>query len=341
MINANLNYTALDKQTKFTAHDFTPEQLSTAGLDKFVRAQTAFQVAFYVLAGFFAVGLAVNLTAMIQGSEIIWAALLAQIIWAAIFVAIGFILPRRMLNSKFKVLKFALDNNLKFDARSHTASSEPLLFRLGHSQKVSDILTWPSGENCLGNFRYTVGSGKNQHTYHLKFATLKLPRRLPHLLLNSKNNNFASDVSGFKVEKLKLEGDFAKTFTLYAPPSHRIDALQVFTPDVMAALLDHGARYDYEILDDRLYIYSPNFALGKEEAMKTFLESTTRLAAELSHQAKNYKDTSAQTFAENTVNESGARLQRKGWSRQVWIIIIAVVLFILYNVFMIIRTFNT
>jgi hypothetical protein len=32
--------------------------------------------------------------------------------------------------------------------------------------------------------------------------------------------------------------------------------LQIFTPDVMALLIDHGAAWDVEIVDDNLFVYS-------------------------------------------------------------------------------------
>lgn len=81
-----------------------------------------------------------------------------------------------------------------------------------------------------------------------------------HYLLDGKANN---RLGGGSVawslhtnQKLLLEGDFNKHFTLYCPPGRERDALQIFTPDVMAQLIDHGAAWDVEIVDDNLFVYA-------------------------------------------------------------------------------------
>lgn len=328
----NLNYAALEKDAKFTISDFTPEQLEKAGLAKTSRTVKLINILLVVLASINLFGLIMG---AINGSIDNWPQVFVQIIWITAIIVVIFFIPKWHLNSKLKILKFAHDNGLDYDSSSRKPVSEQIMFKLGHSQKVNDVLSWPGDENQLARFSYTVGHGKSQQTYTMNYMMLKLPRRLPHLLLNSHKNTFAPEISGYKVEKLKLEGDFAKTFTLYAPPQYRVDALQVFTPDVMAALIDHGALYDYEILDDRLYIYASSFALTKKDTLQSFLNSAERLATEFSHQAKSCKDTAAQSFAENTIAETGARLQKKQWSlsSQTIIVIVIIAAFVLFNIF--------
>ncbi|MCL2037795.1 hypothetical protein FWG95_02210 [Candidatus Saccharibacteria bacterium] len=336
MINANLNYNALEKDARFDINDFTPQQIETAGLEKTGRQMKIFRVILYFFGGFTAFGFLMNLVGLFErGGDSGWSfsQIFMQTIWLVLIILFIVKAPRWFLRTKLRLLKFAQDNGLKYDARVRKPTEDLMIFKLGHSQKISDIISWPNQENHLGRFTYTVGHGKNQQTYTYSYVAIKLPRRLPHLFINSKKNMINPQISGYKVEKLKLEGDFPKTFVVYAPPQYRVDALQVLAPNVMASLLDHGWQYDYEIIDDWLYIFSGSYSFNSKKTMQSLLESAARLAPEISHQAKNYKDAATQTFSENVIAESGARIEKKKWSRQMWIMVIVVTLSILYMIF--------
>src|SRR5690606_15087483 len=105
----------------------------------------------------------------------------------------------------------------------------------------------------IGSYRYTTGSGKNKSTHTWGYAAIKLPRKLPNMLLDARNNNslFGTNlpVSYRRDQVLSLEGDFDKYFTLYCPRQYERDALYVFTPDLMALLIDESAAFDVEIVD--------------------------------------------------------------------------------------------
>ena len=57
-------------------------------------------------------------------------------------------------------------------------------------------------------------------------------------------------------QRLSLEGDFDDHFTLYCPEEYERDALYLFTPDVMARLIDRVRGFDVEIIDDWLFLVS-------------------------------------------------------------------------------------
>ncbi|WP_431805149.1 hypothetical protein [Microbacterium sp. bgisy203] len=57
-------------------------------------------------------------------------------------------------------------------------------------------------------------------------------------------------------QRLRLEGDFDRFFTLYCPRGYERDALYLFTPDIMTRFIDRAAAFDIEIVDDWLFLYS-------------------------------------------------------------------------------------
>ena len=166
-----------------------------------------------------------------------------------------------------------------------------------------------------------------------------LTRPVPHLFLNGKKNAINPNTFGYKIEVLKLEGDFHKYFDVLVPSGYHIDALQILTPDVMSTLIDFGQEYDFELIDNQLYIYQGKL-LSKElfssaEILRGFLTAVNRIEAQFSKQAKTYSDTRAGNVASGLVAAEGARFQR----RQITVIssvIVFVIIFILYVVFFLI-----
>src|SRR6478609_9747463 len=72
------------------------------------------------------------------------------------------------------------------------------------------------------------------------------------------NYGFGSNLpaSFQRAQRLSLEGDFDRHFTLYCPEGYEQDALYLFTPDIMARFIDHAAQLDVEIVDDWLFLYA-------------------------------------------------------------------------------------
>lgn len=56
-------------------------------------------------------------------------------------------------------------------------------------------------------------------------------------------------------QKIDLESDFSKYFTLYAPKGYDADVRYIFTPDIMMSLIDESHHFDVELIDDKLYFY--------------------------------------------------------------------------------------
>jgi hypothetical protein len=131
-----------------------------------------------------------------------------------------------------------------------------MIFRSGGGGRDDEHFASTSGrETRFGNCSYSVGvSGDTQTSISRGYLAVRLDAPLPHLVLDAKANNglLATRLPGqfARDQVLQLEGDFDRYFTLYAPRQYERDALYVFTPDLMATLIDHGSDYDVEIVDD-------------------------------------------------------------------------------------------
>ena len=100
-----------------------------------------------------------------------------------------------------------------------------------------------------------------ERSIDLGYLAIALPRRVPHLVLDARTNDrgpFSSLLERPRSDQaLSLEGDFDRHFRLYAPHGYERDALYVFTPDLMALLIDETGDLDVELRDDRLIVYRP------------------------------------------------------------------------------------
>ena len=88
------------------------------------------------------------------------------------------------------------------------------------------------------------------------YIAIKLERAVPQLVLDAKRNGSSIPMMIGGSQKLALEGDFQKHFTLYAPKGYERDALYIMTPDLMALLIDETGDFDVEVVDDMLFVYA-------------------------------------------------------------------------------------
>ncbi|MFT2712041.1 MULTISPECIES: hypothetical protein [unclassified Clavibacter] len=116
------------------------------------------------------------------------------------------------------------------------------------------------------------------------YVMMRLPVPLPHIVLDSRRNNslFHSDLPEAvgRHQRVSLEGDFDRHFTLYCPVGAERDALYLFTPDVMARFIDTAAGLDVEIVDDHLFLYSPGGIITTDPAAWERLMETVEAVEE-------------------------------------------------------------
>lgn len=170
------------------------------------------------------------------------------------------ILSRGIWRRRLAITRFAAANGLDYAVKTPRPNFPGAIFALGSSRQAPERL-YRGGDRPLdlGNYQYTTGSGKSRRTHNWGYLAIKLDRMLPHMILDAKANNFLGTnlpVSFSRDQVLSLEGDFDRHFTLYCPKQYERDALYVFTPDLMARLIDEAALFDVEIVDDWMFLYS-------------------------------------------------------------------------------------
>ena len=161
----------------------------------------------------------------------------------------------------YRLDRFARANGMTFEPQ-HAAPPLPgMIFSIGDSRVATDLVRGHRPRFVeFANYRYVTGSGKNRTTHNWGYVAVKLDVPLPHMVLDAKGNNavFGSNLpAAFKSsQRLSLEGDFDRYFSLYCPEGYERDALYLFTPDIMARFIDNAAALDVEIVDDWLYLYA-------------------------------------------------------------------------------------
>jgi hypothetical protein len=161
----------------------------------------------------------------------------------------------------YRLAMFAQANGMKYAGAIAAPALPGMIFSRGSSRRATDAVRGDVPRFVeFANYRYTTGSGKNQTTHRWGYVAIKLDVPLPHIVLDALGNNGLFGASNLPAafdrdQRLSLEGDFDKYFTLSCPRGYERDALYLFTPDIMARFIDNAAALDVEIVDDWLFLY--------------------------------------------------------------------------------------
>lgn len=214
-----------------------------------------------------------------------------------------------------RIARFAQANDMTFSPVQGNPSYPGEIFLLGRDRQAIDHVTTSTGRFLdLGNYRWTTGSGKSQQTHTWGFMAMSLDRNMPNIVLDSKANNtiFGSNLPATldRSQILHLEGDFDRYFTLYCPAQYETDALYIFTPDLMALLIDEAAPFDVELVDDWMFLYSNHaFDMTNPLIYERLFSIADTVGAKALDQTEHYADARVGDFDANVVAPQGARLK--------------------------------
>lgn len=164
--------------------------------------------------------------------------------------------------TRFRVARFAAANGLEFVPRLVEPEAPGMIFDLGTDRVASEIVRLSTPRPVeIANYRYVKKTTKTHETFQWSYLAFTLDRELPHIVLDGVGNDSRLLGSNLPValataQRLSLEGDFDRHFTLYCPEGYETEALYLFTPDLMERFVDAGGDLDVEIVDDRLYVYA-------------------------------------------------------------------------------------
>jgi len=238
-------------------------------------------------------------------------------------------------NTTIRLRRFAAKNGFIFEHGQTIASDRPgTIFASGMARLFAALRTPSQYFFEIGNFQYIVNSGGTSNKFVYGFIRIKLPRRLPNLFLLSKRSGMPLPKTLQASQRLSLEGDFNKYFTVYAPSGYEPDALYILTPDIMQLFIEIAKDFTIEMVDDELYLYfKRKFNLTDPVTWHTYNQILQKISTKFNRQIDYYADDHVGDRSANIIAELGRRL-RTGWStcEIVFIgLIVACVMFLLYR----------
>jgi hypothetical protein len=256
----------------------------------------------------------------------------------SVFVIVAVILvtekitARKNANIGQRLEWLAKDNGWTYRYRVASLGYTGSLFSAGHTYEYSHIVS--SEDFDIGRCTFLTGSGKSQQRHHYGFIAMRLKKHMPHMLLDTKSNNlkaFGFDMSNLPVQfsksqKVSLEGDFDKYYTLYAPGDYGgVDVRYIFTPDLMQLLIENSTD-DIEIIDDKLYVYMGRHDVDKEEFWHRVEKFRSVLGSKLTARAGRYDD---DRTVDASIAPHGRRLKKGVSAAVIFVIIIYLLSFLL------------
>jgi hypothetical protein len=243
-------------------------------------------------------------------------AFIALIFGAALVFMIRAIRSRRTLTSLVQVEQFAAANGLRFDLQDPKGGyaggpwDDGQTWRLDHFQSTDGRVDY----GTVGK----TGKYKAVNPLEISYLAIRLDRMLPHIVLRRGRGAR----SGFGIvgdgPKFELEGDFGRHFSMWVPEGYERDALYIFTPDLMALLIDEARGLTAEIVDDCLYFYSPPLDPTRPDVHVRMRRIANTVGAKAGTQTEFYRDERVErdpqtSLAPNRVATSGRRLPKTIW----------------------------
>ncbi|MEP6480475.1 MAG: hypothetical protein ABJA94_00540 [Rhodoglobus sp.] len=300
-----------------------PSYTSASTVSRVIVAIIAIGFVGLTLLGFINSALAIAISAVQDGSTVGLLPLVGPLIFLAFVVFAIFAIFRTVLKGGnswerwYRLDTFAQENGLIFSRADPNPQYPGSIFGQGDSRVVTEHLRSATDRFVdYGNYRYVTGSGKSRTTHNWGFLALQMDRALPNIVLDSKANNGLFGSTNLpavfaKSQVLHLEGDFDKYFTLYCPKEYEADALYIFTPDLMALLIDEASPFDVEIVDKWLFVYSSKvFDLRQPALHQRLFRIVDTVGAKALSQTDRYTDERVGDFAANVVAPGGQRLKR-------------------------------
>ncbi|MEP6843873.1 MAG: hypothetical protein ABJA11_10140 [Pseudolysinimonas sp.] len=217
------------------------------------------------------------------------------------------IVARRRPTNPGRLVEFARANSLSYQPQSAVPPFPGAIFSAGMSREAFDRLTSTQGRTVeIGNVAYSIPAGRSTTTRTWGYIAIPLDRPLPHILLESaaygQNTAGALPVAVDRTQRVSLEGDFDRFFTLYCPDGFQTDALYLLTPDLMALLVDQVADFDVEIVDSWLFVYSPtDFSSAGEAEYRRLFSIIDMLEAKAVAQASHYHHDDAEVASARSI----------------------------------------
>lgn len=234
-----------------------------------------------------------------------------------VLAAAGFIWFSVGLSRRVKIAAFAWHNGWAYaDVLEHTRRPGAAFARVLRGRERAVVTCDDERMPFELGIHHSVSRGQERATVQRPFAfiELPLPTAVPHIVLANKRRSIIPTLGlGRGAARMDLEGDFAKTFRLLVPEGYQQDALYIFTPDLMARVLDLGAGAEIELVSDRLYVYLPaSTRFDRADTMSAAITLAEEFHRRFTARTELYRDDAAGDLAVRAGVSVGLRGQRLG-----------------------------
>jgi hypothetical protein len=261
----------------------------------------------------------------------------AVILFIWVFLLAIFVSMFWKMSKKTKAMLRASDlsqaNGFSFTKGTKDPFYPGFLFSVGDTKNAWGIVegTYNHREFKIFNYSYMQGHGRNRSEHDKGVVMVKLPRKLPNVIFDSKSDNFfgmsSLGASFSRGQKFTLEGDFNNHFDVYAPQNYGLDVLYFITPELMALLVDEAGKFDIEVVDDNLFFYGPEFDFTAAQLTSIF-KLIDNIGGEFSENTQRYADERIGDRSFNMVAEPGRRLKRS----ISWVSVAGVAIYIIFQI---------
>ena len=234
-----------------------------------------------------------------------------------VLAAVGFVWWAVGLSRRVKVAAFAWRNGWAYaDALERTRRPGAPFARVVHGRERAVVACDDERMPFELGMHHSVSRGDQRATIQRPFAfiELPLPSPVPHIVLANRKRSVIPTLGlGRGAARMDLEGDFARTFRLIVPEGYQQDALYIFTPDLMARVLELGSGAEIELVSDRLYAYLPGSTrFDRADTMAAAITVAEEFHRRFAARTALYRDDSAGEIAARAGVAVGLRGQRLG-----------------------------
>lgn len=163
---------------------------------------------------------------------------------------------------------FAVQNGMAYAEHGVLEDCRGKLFDIGHSRGVSNTISghWNNYPIKLFNYSYTTGSGKNQQRHAFTILEISFSKiNFPYIFLQAKNMwGFLAGSFGQGAE-ISIQN---KKFRLFATKGYEIEALQIFSDQLLEYLLAHAPNFSIEFAENRINIYDDKTLSNKKDLLQ-------------------------------------------------------------------------
>lgn len=216
------------------------------------------------------------------------------------YAAVLLVLIRRNEVRRARLDMAARANGFTYRDRLPTGLFAGSPMQSGRRLQATDVLS-RDGEGTTLPFSVGTFPAKPGFSFRRAgFIQVPLESETPHIVLENRHSAVLRS-TGARVrrgQRLGLEGDFDRTFSLSCPAGYERDALYIFTPDLMALLLDVAPDCEVELIDGVLLLYmSRPWRLWRPERFARAVLVAEVVGAKVRRRTAAYRDDRSTTLA--------------------------------------------